>query len=473
MRGTDRVASAPGHSLGRRLSAWLALQGLLAAFAVSAVVYAVNSWVLHRRQVEELQFKQGVVRHALAETSAAGDAVELRHRLDDFLAGHRDMGVSVVGQEGNDVYRSASSPPERGEPRRLLTRWSDSWPAGPSGHVAVELTLDVSRDDDLLRLLGMSLFGASLFGAAVVSVSGYFLVRRGLRPVRELSAQVATVALDRPSLRLDGSGQPLELQPLVDRFNALLARVERSYVQLEAFNADVAHELRTPLTTLIGASEVALQRARPVEELQDVIAANLDDLRRLAAIVNDMLFLSQADRGAQARRSSVVSLSSAMDDIVDYHDAAFHERNLTISRQGDAAGAFDVGLLRRALSNLLSNAARYALGGSEVVVRIEVRGSRLLFGVENVGEPIGRDHLPHLFDRFYRADRSRRKAGANFGLGLAIVAAIARMHGGEPYVRSASGKTAIGIDIPLGESDQGAAGGAAVRPALNDPETHG
>ena len=468
MRAPARISSAPGRSLGRRLSVWLALQGLLAACAVSAVVYAVNAWVLHRRQVEELQFKQGVVRHALAETSSAGDAVELRHRLDDFLAGHRDMGVSVIGQEGREVYRSAGAPPERDGSRLLRTSWPDVWPAGPSGRVAVELTLDVSRDDDLLRLLGMTLLGASLFGAAAVSISGYFLVRRGLRPVRELSAQVASIALDRPSLRLDGSGQPLELQPLVDRFNALLARVERSYVQLEAFNADVAHELRTPLTTLIGASEVALQRTRPVDELQDVIAANLDDLRRLAAIVNDMLFLSQADRGAQARRLRVVSLSAAMDDIVDYHDAAFHERKLTVSRQGDAAGSVDVGLFRRALSNLLSNATRYAVEGSEVVVRIEARGPRLLFGVENAGEPIGQDHLPHLFDRFYRADRSRRTAGTNFGLGLAIVAAIARMHGGEPYARSADGRTAIGIDIP---ADEGAAGLHPAGPASGSPDS--
>lgn len=471
MNRAERDASLSGHSLGRRLSAWLALQGLVAALAVSSAVYAVNSWVLHRRQVEELQFKQGVVRHALAETAEAGDAGELRHRLDDFLAGHREMGLAVVGEEAADVYRSPTSPLRRGQPRLLRTTWNDSWPAGASGRVAVELTLDVSRDDDLLRLLGMTLLGASLVGAAVVSVTGYFLVRRGLRPVRELSAQVATVALDRPSLRLDGSGQPSELQPLVSRFNALLARVERSYVQLEAFNADVAHELRTPLTTLIGASEVALQRPRPVEELQDVIAANLDDLRRLAAIVNDMLFLSQADRNARARRIQVTSLSAAMDDIVDYHDAAFHERTLTVSRQGDAAGAFDVGLLRRALSNLLSNAARYAVPGTAVVVRIEPRGPRLRISVENVGEAIGREHLPHLFNRFYRAERSRRTAGANFGLGLAIVAAIARMHGGEPYVHSVDGTTTIGIDIPAGEETEAAAAQMGGRQASIETDT--
>jgi two-component system heavy metal sensor histidine kinase CusS len=103
-------------------------------------------------------------------------------------------------------------------------------------------------------------------------VTGFLLVRRGLLPVQALAAQVDAVALGRPGLRLDGAGQPLELRPLVDRFNALLMRVERAYAQLEGFNADVAHELRTPLTTLIGSSELALQRDRPAAELQDVIA---------------------------------------------------------------------------------------------------------------------------------------------------------------------------------------------------------
>ena len=436
------------HSLGRRLSVWMALQGLLAAVAVTAVVYAMNSWVLQRRQVEELQFKQSVVRHALAETAPSADQTELRHRLEDLLAGHRDMGVTVKGSGGEVVYRSGPSvgPVATGTVKQI--RWVDTWPAGASGRVEVELTLDVSRDDELLRLLGMTLLAASLAGAAVVSVTGFFLVRRGLRPVRELSAQVSAVALDRPSLRLDGSGQPLELQPLVDRFNALLGRVERSYVQLEAFNADVAHELRTPLTTLIGASEVALQRHRPVEELQDVIAANLEDLRRLAAIVNDMLFLSHADRGARARAAPVDSLSAAMDDIVDYHEAALHERGLVVHRQGDAAGRFDVGLLRRALSNLLSNAGRYAAPGTPIVVHIERHGAKIRLSVENEGVDIRTDHLPHLFDRFYRADRSRQQAGTNFGLGLAIVAAIARMHGGEPFAESANGRTVIGLEMP-------------------------
>jgi two-component system heavy metal sensor histidine kinase CusS len=443
-------AGAAAASLGRRLSLWLALQGLLAALLVSAAVYATNYWVLQSRQEDELRTKRDVVRHALAETAATANAAELKHRLDDFLAGHEDMDVTVRASDRRLLYRPMQR--SRGEPpagRVLVVAWADRWPASADGAVEVRLSMDVRRDDALLQRLGLAVLAASLLGAALVSLTGLVLVRKGLRPVRQLVAQVEALELDRSGLRLDNAGQPRELLPLVDRFNTLLVRVERAYSQLEAFNADVAHELRTPLTTLIGASELALKRNRPVEELRDVIAGNLEDLRRLATVVNDMLFLSHADRGAAARTAPVPSLSAALLDIVDYHEAALHERNLKAVCEGDIGGAFDVALLRRALSNLLSNAGRYATPGSTIRVLIEPRHGHARLCVRNEGLPIAPEHLPRLFDRFFRVETSRSHTGHNHGLGLAIVAAIARMHGGEPFAQSEGGVTTIGMDIPV------------------------
>ena len=448
MTATAREPSRGASSLGRRLSTWLALQGLLAALVVSATVYVVSCWILHTRQVDELVLKQGVVRHALAETAPSADVEELKHKLDDFLAGHEDMTLSVTASTGKVIYQFDRDRLKRLHGRMKVASWVEPWPAGAGGQVRAELRLDVGRDDALLQRLGRTLLVTSLAGAAIVSFTGFLLVSRGLRPVRALSAQVESMALDRPQLRLDGSAQPRELLPLVDRFNVLLSRVERAYAQLEAFNADVAHELRTPLTTLIGASELALRRNRPAEELREVIAANLDDVRRLAGIVNDMLFLSQADRGAAARRTVVDSLAASLGDILDYHDAALQDRNLTAACEGDACGAFDVALLRRALSNLLSNAGRYATAGTVVKVRIESIHGRVRLAVVNEGSAITRSELPKLFDRFYRVEKSRQQTSVNHGLGLAIVAAIARMHGGEPFAVSEGGLTAIGIEIP-------------------------
>ena len=205
---------------------------------------------------------------------------------------------------------------------------------------------------------------------------------------------------------------------------------------------------RTPLTTLIGASEVALHRPRSVPELQELIGSNLEELQRLAIIVNDMLFLSRADRGAHARRAPVASLAALVGEVIEYHDAPTQDANVRTRVDGDAAGEFDVTLLRRAMSNLLGNATRYANKESTIMVAIEpAEGARVRISVSNEGPVIAAQHIPRLFDRFYRAEAARQHDGVNRGLGLAIVAAIARMHGGESFAVSENGRTTVGIEI--------------------------
>src|SRR3989442_950748 len=137
----------------------------------------------------------------------------------------------------------------------------------------------------------------------------------GRQATRKLSAQ----DLQR---RLDDSGQPQELRPLIAQFNALLERLAVAYRQMEAFNADVAHELNTPLTTLISSCELALRKPRSEAELREVLASNLEDLRRMAGIVADMLFLSQADRGQGARLAPWASLAALAHEVIDIHEAA-------------------------------------------------------------------------------------------------------------------------------------------------------
>jgi two-component system heavy metal sensor histidine kinase CusS len=273
-------------------------------------------------------------------------------------------------------------------------------------------------------------------------------VRRGLLPVRDLVAQTKQLAADTLRRQLDGSGQPEELKPLVEQFNALLQRLSSAYEQLESFNADVAHELCTPLTTLISSTEHSLRKSRSADELRDVLGSNLEDLRRLSGIVHDMLFLSQADRGVQARRELVPSLAILAASVVEYHEAALEDAGLTVEIAGDAAADVDPGLLRRALSNLVGNATRYAARGT--VVLLEVVGQpegRVQLLVANEGQTIPPADLPRLFDRFFRGDSARGDGAAHHGLGLAIVSAIARMHGGRPMAASADGRTVIGLSL--------------------------
>ena len=283
-----------------------------------------------------------------------------------------------------------------------------------------------------------------------------WLVRKGLSPLAALAAQTRQVSALDNHKRLDAAGQPQELVPLITQFNDLLERLAVSYGQMQAFNADVAHELNTPLATLISSSELALRKPRPVEELREVLGSNLEELQRMAGIVADMLFLSRADRGqGNARRVRVASLAQLAAEVSDYYEALLQDKELHVAFDGDSPARVDIGLIRRAIANLVGNAVRYARAGTAIRIRIFSSASAagipagpcVTLLVSNEGDTIDPQHLPCLFDRFYRADASREHADLNHGMGLAIVAAIANMHGGETRAQSENGKTQIGFTI--------------------------
>ncbi|GAB2461752.1 heavy metal sensor histidine kinase [Comamonas humi] len=441
--------------LGRRLSRWLALQTMLGLGLVCVAVYVVIALALSLRQQEALDHKQQAVQHLLAEGRAVHGAPELAHMLDDFLTGHDELSLRILDAQGNPVYEH----PRHGagaDARPLHRRFAVLLP-GSGQPVQADLQLDRSDDNALLRHLAWTLGLAAVIGTLLVSLAGIWLVHRGLAPLHSLVEQTRRLSAQDLQRRLDDSGQPQELRPLVAQFNSLLERLAVAYRQMEAFNADVAHELNTPLATLISSSELALRKPRSEAELREVLASNLEELQRMAGIVADMLFLSNADRGQGARSAPVDSLAALAHEVAEFHEAALQEADLQVRVRGDAAAAVDARLLRRALSNLLGNATRYARPGSTIAIEIgdgqepcEVCAPQVALVVSNQGPTIDAQHLPRLFDRFYRADAARIQADGNHGLGLAIVAAIARMHGGRCFAESQGGLTRIGIELPRG-----------------------
>ncbi|WP_027016202.1 heavy metal sensor histidine kinase [Comamonas composti] len=442
----------PVRHLGRRLSRWLALQTMLGLGLVCAVVYLVLSLTLDQRQQETLNHKQQTVEHLLAEGNAIHEASALVHLLDDFLTGHDELSLRILDARGQLLY-------ERLQPRfqraRALRREFPVLLPGSPQTARAELLLDRSADDELLTHLAWTLGLAAVIGSLLVSVAGIWLVRLGLAPLHSLVEQTRALSARDLQRRLDDSGQPQELRPLIAQFNDLLERLAVAYKQMESFNADVAHELNTPLTTLISSCELALRKPRSAVELREILSSNLEDLQRMAAIVADMLFLSHADQGRSARLALQPSLAELVREVLDYHEAALQEAGVLATIQGDASAQVDARLLRRALSNLLGNATRYARPGSTIVVSMELmpacagHGSLVRLTVANQGPPIDPSHLPRLFDRFYRADAARSQADRNHGLGLAIVAAIARMHGGHCLADSDGGTTRIGLELPV------------------------
>ena len=435
------------RSLRQRLSWWLALQSFAGLGLVCLAVYLVTEFSFRDRQEETLAQKENVIRHLLLDGKEHGDSEGLAHKLDDFLVGHGDLSLEVAQADGFVLYVRTRNETAKTVWRQRQFEVPQTTGQTPSKGLSVKLSLDIQTDNQLLHRLAVTLLVAAIGGSIVVSLGGFSLVNLGLAPVRRLASQTCAVSADNLHQRLDSAEQPLELVPLIDQFNALLTRIEKAYSQMEGFNADVAHELCTPLATLIANNELALRRPEQAD-IREVLASNLEELHRLTGIVNDMLFLSQADRGVGARRAPVASLASMAADVLDYHEAALAEAGLTAKVVGDAHGAFDVPLLRRALSNLLGNATRYANPGSIVQVNLRtIDEGRVLISVTNYGSTIDPELLPQLFDRFFRADPARSHGQSNHGLGLAIVAAIARMHQGKPVASSENGVTNVGIEI--------------------------
>ena len=167
----------------------------------------------------------------------------------------------------------------------------------------------------------------------------------------------------------------------------------------------------------------------------------------MRGIVNDMLFLSQADRGALASNPARVSLCDEVRKVVEFLEPMAEERGVTVSVHGDAQVEVETALVRRALSNLLQNAIEHSAGGDEVVARVEVHDGTPRVAVSNPGRRIDDVHLPHLFERFYRADPSRANSGGNHGLGLSIVKAVATMHRGAVFARSEAGWNTFGFTV--------------------------
>lgn len=437
------------QSLRAGLSRQFALQTMIGLGLVCGAVYLVISLTLSSRQDDTLVQKRATVQRLLNEAGKVHDIPGIQHLLNDFLAGHDDLSLVVRQQDGMAVFDKGHGNRSKALSKRLA--FDVRLPEELGGAGRAELIYDVSKDDSLLGRLWWTLLSAAIVGSLAVSATGFVLVKRGLAPLDALARRTSELGASRLDLRLDATGQPQEVQPLLQQFNALLDRLQVAYVQMEAFNADVAHELNNPLSILIGSCEVALRRPRSGPELHDTLASNLEELRRIAGIVADMLFLSNAERGVCARRSVPVSMAELASEVVDYYEAVLEESGLSVKVRGDALVAVDAGLVRRAVSNLLSNAMRYATPGSLIEVRIVSDSSRhASIGVHNQGTAIPAEHLPRLFDRFYRIDPSRTNASRNHGLGLAIVAAIARMHGGTATAESTAQGTCIRFTLENG-----------------------
>ena len=438
------------YSIGRRLSLRLALLTMVIVGFIFWCTWNAVADQHQRKNVREMDFRSGVIVRMLTATAAAGDENAIRQKIESYAAMRDGTRLEVKRADGSFVYSDPDTAAHAMSKHLRSSSFTIDAPRVAGGKLDAAFSVDFAEDAKMGDKWAAVLAAATLASGALIALGAWWQVRRELRPLHELARQTQRISADRLDQRLAMPVTAAELQPWIGQFNALMDRLQAAIEQLDAFNADVAHEMRTPIAALMGHIEVSLSRTRPAGELRETMALSLEELQKLSSLVDDMLFLSHADRGARARRGAPRSLRALAEQVLEYHEITFEDAGVVASVAGDAQAAVDDALIRRALSNLLANAARYADKGSTVQVRIEPQAGKdsARIVVENRGAPIDPQLLPRLFDRFFRADRARTDCQQqHHGLGLAIVAAVARMHGGRTLAESDEGVTRIGFDL--------------------------
>jgi two-component system, OmpR family, heavy metal sensor histidine kinase CusS len=443
------LSAGCSHSISARLSKKLALFTIVVMGLLSWATWGAVGMLVKDRNAQDLASRCALFEDLLALEARSGGESAVKARLDLDRAMRRSSRLEVWRADGSLLHADLASPAFLASKHLKSREFKVEAEQIPGGALRAVYTVDFTADATMGARWALILLVVTLTAGAVVGGGVWWHVRRGLSPLRYLASQTRMISPQNLEQRLSLRDPAEELQPWIEQFNALMQRLELSYAQLEGFNADVAHELRTPLATLVGQTELALSRERSNESLRETLASNLEETQRLSAMVNDMLFLSHADRGAVARRGQPVSLAALARQVVEFHEAPLEDAGLRLQVEGDVEVAVDEALFKRAVSNLLGNATRFAERNSTVIIRIAPElTEQVQVVVQNTGEAIDAQSLPRLFDRFFRGDTSRCCDGQqHHGLGLAIVAAIARMHAGRTLAESQGGVTRVGFTL--------------------------
>jgi two-component system heavy metal sensor histidine kinase CusS len=320
------------------------------------------------------------------------------------------------------------------------------------GPATVAVTLMIDHHRAFMHEFRRTLWIAIALSAALAALLGWVAARRGLVPVRAMAEVTHRISATRLTDRVAIDTLPSELVDLGTAFNAMLVRLEEAFTRLSEFSSDLAHELRTPVSTLMTQTQVAVSRARSADEYREILYANLEEFDRLARTIGDMLFLAKADNGLMVPRREPFELVEEVRQLFDFYEALAEEQGVRLDVAGSGRIEGDRLMIRRALSNLVSNALRHSPRGQAVRVTIDrPDGRHVRVIVHNRGEPIAPEHLERIFVRFYRVDPARQHGSQGAGLGLAITRSIVEAHRGRIAVESDRDGTRFVLIFPAAQ----------------------
>jgi heavy metal sensor kinase len=287
---------------------------------------------------------------------------------------------------------------------------------------------------------------------AFAGVVGYRMSRRVLDPVLRITRRAEQITSKKLHERLPLNGSGDELDHLAEVFNATLARIDRSFQELQQFTADASHELRTPLAAIRSIGEVGLQKNGDVDDYREIVGSMLEEAARLTNLVEALLMISRADAGAVKLHPSVFSLPELACEVAALLEPLVEENSqeFVLPETRPVFVEADRTVIRQAIINLLHNAIKYSPTGSTIRVRVEeTPEGTVRLDVQDSGPGIPPEHADRIFDRFYRLDDSRSRSAGGFGLGLAIAQWAVKSNGGHLTVVGTAGQGSIfRIELP-------------------------
>lgn len=315
----------------------------------------------------------------------------------------------------------------------------------------VALARPVTRQFELRQRFTLAYFAlvpALLLGASLI---GWLVSKRALQPVSDLARETEAISGSNLKVRIASRGAGDELDHLIDNFNRMVERLEKSFNQTRQFSTDVSHELRTPLTVIRGQLEVALMTATTEEQYREAIETALSHVERLSGMVRALLHLSQAESGQMALQKEIFDVAERTRAAGEQFRPLAESRGISIAYEGVRRCLMfaDPVQIERMLLNLVSNAIKYTEPGGSVYLLVREAGGNVELTVRDTGVGIPKEALPHLFERFYRVRREGRDSNEGFGLGLSFVSWIVHAHGGTIAVESEPGAgTTFRIVLP-------------------------
>lgn len=454
---------APG-SLGFRLTLLYTFMSTGLILTVTGFLYATLAKKLNQEDTQFLADKIFVLRSMLAKHPEDDEA--LHEEVDREGAARRftKFYVRVLDPGGRIVVESRGIPsslramefpapisanvlPRKSrlvrvgseEAYRVISAKAVSGPGG-TGRSILEIALDQSEEESLLKSYRNTMAMALIAGILASAALGYGLTRRGMAPLTRMITTIEGIRSPHQQQHISRNGLPEELVPLVEAFNDMLDRLRESFERLSQFAADLAHELRTPINNLRGEAEVTLLKSRSDKEYRQALESGLEELGRLSRMIDGLLFLARAESDQSLMNLTSFEGRQEIEKIGSFFEAYVEEKRIRMEIRGSAIVQADRDLFRRAVGNVVENALKFTPSGGIVTLTLGSGSGLVEVAVADTGQGIAPEHLPKVFDRFYRADPAREHSDRGAGLGLSLVRSIMTLHGGSVEIRSEIGR---------------------------------